>query len=85
MLTKAQQAYVDEIVARAGKPNAALQLQIDRIRAAKTQDDLTEIFLRDANVVRPKIEAELLCGYAHETGGNSIQASTPKASKWSNA
>jgi len=60
MLTKAQQDYIDEIVARAGKPSAAVQLQIDRIRAAKTQDELTEIFARDADVVRPKIEAELL-------------------------
>jgi hypothetical protein len=61
MLTKAQKAYFDEVVARAGKPSAALQLQIDQLRAAKTEDELREIFFRDADVARPKIEAELLC------------------------
>jgi hypothetical protein len=61
MLTKAQQAYFDEVVARAGKPSAELQLQIDEIRAAKTEDELKKIFSRDAEVERPKIEAELLC------------------------
>lgn len=60
MLTKAQQDYIDEVVARAGKPSAAVQLQIDRIRAAKNQDELTEIFSKDANIVRPTNEAELL-------------------------
>jgi len=61
MLTKAQQAYIDDVFARAGKPTAVLQLQIDEIRATKTEDELTKLFLRDAEVVRPTIEAELLC------------------------
>ena len=61
MLTKAQQADFDEAVTRAGKPSAALQLEINPIRNAKTQDELKAIFLRGANVSRPEIEAELLC------------------------
>jgi hypothetical protein len=59
-LTKEQQAYIDEVFARAGKPSAALQRQIDEIRAVKTEAELTKLFLRDAEVVRPAIEAELL-------------------------
>ena len=59
-LTKEQQAYIDEVFARAGKPSEALQRQIDEIRAVKTEDELTKLFLRDAEVVRPTIEAELL-------------------------
>lgn len=61
MLNKAQQAYLDEAFARVGKPSAALQFQIDQIRSAKTEAELTQIFTRDADVVRPKVEAELLC------------------------
>jgi hypothetical protein len=59
-LTKEQQVCIDEVFARAGKPSAALQREIDEIRAVKTEDELTKLFLRDSNVVRPAIEAELL-------------------------
>jgi hypothetical protein len=59
-LTKGQQACIDDVFARAGKPSVALQRQIDEIRAVKTEDELTKLFLRDAEVVRPTIEAELL-------------------------
>lgn len=52
---------MDELFARVGKPNPALQVQIDQLRAAKTEKELREIFSRDSDVVRPKIEAELLC------------------------
>lgn len=61
MLTKAQQDYIEGVVARAGKPSAVLQRQIDQLRVAKTEDELREVFFRDADVARPKIEAELLC------------------------
>jgi hypothetical protein len=61
MLTKAQKAYADEVFARAGKPSPALQQQINQIRSAKSEDELKWLFSSDANVVRPKAEAELLC------------------------
>jgi DNA-binding NtrC family response regulator len=60
-LTKAQQAFMDEVFARAGNPSAAFQRQIDEIRAVKTEDELKILVRRDANVERPTIEAELLC------------------------
>jgi hypothetical protein len=60
-LTKEQQAYIDEVFARAGKPSVALQQEIDEIRGTKTEDELTKLFLRDSEVVRPAVEAELLC------------------------
>lgn len=60
-LTKAQKAYIDEVIARAGKPSIKLQREIDQIIAAKTQDELSEIFLRGSNIERPTVEAELLC------------------------
>ena len=59
-LTNEQQAYIDEVFARAGKPSETLQRQIDEIRATKTEVDLTTLFLKGANTVRPKLEAELL-------------------------
>jgi hypothetical protein len=61
MLTDAQQAQMDDLFARAGKPSAALQLRIDQLRAAKTEDEVINILFRDADVVGSKIEAELLC------------------------
>ena len=60
-LTKAQQAHIDEVLARAGKPSLKLQREIDQICAAKTQGELSEIFLRGSNIERPAVEAELLC------------------------
>jgi CheY-like chemotaxis protein len=63
-LTKDQQAYIDGVFARAGKPSVALQLQIDELRATKTEGDLKKILSKDADVERPAIEAELLCAVA---------------------
>jgi len=59
-LTKAQQASINEITARAGKPSAELQREIDEIEATKTEDELVQIFSRGSKVERPTIEAELL-------------------------
>jgi len=60
-LTEAQRKHFDEVVARAGKPNAALQREIDEFCVAKTENELKEIFLKGANIERPSVEAELLC------------------------
>jgi len=61
MQTKSQQAQMDDLFARAGKISAALQQQIDQLRAAKTDGEVMSILFRDAHVARPKIETELLC------------------------
>lgn len=52
---------MDDMFARAGKLSAVLQLKIDQLRAAKTHEEVMIILFRDADVVRPKIETELLC------------------------
>jgi hypothetical protein len=61
MLTKAQQAHLDDVFARVGKPSVALQYKIDQFRGAKTEGEVISILLRDADAVRTKIETELLC------------------------
>jgi hypothetical protein len=61
MLTKAQQAYMDDVFARVGKPSPALQFKIDQLRAAITEGEVMAVLMKDADVVRSKLETELLC------------------------
>ena len=61
MLTKAQQAYMDGVFARVGKPSPALQFKIDQLRDAETEGEVMSVLLKDAEVVRSKLETELLC------------------------
>jgi hypothetical protein len=69
-LTQPQQAYLNEILARAcswldagNQFTASIYGEKDQIFAAKTEIELREIFLKGANVERPKIEAEILAAY----------------------
>lgn len=59
-LTIGQQGVLDAAIAKAGTPSAALQLEIDKIRAAKNKDELVKIYLRHENIERPKADAELI-------------------------
>jgi hypothetical protein len=61
MLTKAQQAYMDDVFARVGKPSPALQFKIEQLRAAITEGEVMAVLMKDADVVRSKLETELLC------------------------
>jgi hypothetical protein len=61
MPTKNLQADIDDLLARVGKPSAALQLKIGQIRGGITEGEVMTILLKDADVVRTKIETELLC------------------------
>jgi len=51
-LTTAQQAYINDIISRAGKPRAELKREIDEIRAAKTEDELVRIFSKGSQIAR---------------------------------
>jgi serine phosphatase RsbU (regulator of sigma subunit) len=61
MPTKNLQADIDDLLARVGKPSVALQLKIDQLRGGITEGEVMTILLKDADVVRTKIETELLC------------------------
>ena len=61
MLTKAQQDHMDGVSARVGKPSPAVQFKIDQLRAAKTEGEVMSVLMKDADIVRSKLETELLC------------------------
>ena len=48
------------MLARVGKPSVALQLKIDQLRGGITEGEVVTILLKDADVVRTKIETEFV-------------------------
>ncbi len=64
MLTKHEQAYLEAAFIRAGNIDESLQLHLDRLREAKTEQELNRILFSEAEAVRTKSETELLCAVA---------------------
>lgn len=52
---------MDDVFARVGKPSPALQFKIDQLRAAETEGEVMSVLMKDAEVVRSKLETELIC------------------------